>query len=184
MQIKLKHAIVISVLAVASAGYALMPSVAQKPVQTVTNTGVVAHIGPAYLYPNPQLTPGKADTLSFQDLTARYNGQTYSQAHRNVSNTEKNQVCNEYPDNCKVSNEKDHFYPLCAGGSNDITNLWAQPEVNQWKGEDWGFHRKDKLESWICVQIKAGKLDPKDAFQRLTSDWVKFYQDNKASIEQ
>ncbi|HEY6343214.1 MAG TPA: hypothetical protein VIY49_17090 [Bryobacteraceae bacterium] len=24
----------------------------------------------------------------------------------------------------------DHFFPLCAGGSNDITNLWFQPEAN------------------------------------------------------
>jgi hypothetical protein len=26
--------------------------------------------------------------------------------------------------------EIDHFYPLCAGGSNDITNLWFQPATN------------------------------------------------------
>jgi hypothetical protein len=27
------------------------------------------------------------------------------------------------------------------------------------------------------VQIKAGKLDPKEAFDRITQDWVTFYLD-------
>jgi hypothetical protein len=73
--------------------------------------------------------------------------------------------------------EVDHFYPLCAGGSNGIHNLWFQRADNQWNGEDFGYHAKDKLESWVCVQIKAGKLDLKEAYQRITADWVKFYLD-------
>lgn len=73
--------------------------------------------------------------------------------------------------------EVDHFYPLCAGGSNDIENLWYQPAVNEWKGRDFGYHAKDKLETPVCQQIKAGKLDPKEAYQRITTDWVKFYLD-------
>ena len=135
----------------------------------------VHHVGPDYLYPDSKLTPGKADTLSLDDLTKIYNGQTYSQAHRNVSQSEKNQVCKEYVDNCKKPKEIDHFYPLCAGGSNDIQNLWAQPEVNQWNGKDYGFHAKDKLESYVCSQIKKGLLDPKVAYQKITTDWIDFY---------
>ncbi len=73
--------------------------------------------------------------------------------------------------------EVDHFYPLCAGGANDITNLWYQPAINDWNGEDFGFHAKDKLEAYICVEIKAGRLSPKDAYDRMTKDWVKFYVD-------
>jgi hypothetical protein len=64
---------------------------------------------------------------------------------------------------------------LCAGGSNDIENLWYQPAENRWKGKNFGYHEKDNLEAWVCKQIIAGKLDPKVAYQRLSTDWVAFY---------
>lgn len=41
-----------------------------------------------------------------------------------------------------------------------------------------GFHEKD-LEARICQQIKAGALDARSAFNRLTTDLVKFYDDVK-----
>jgi hypothetical protein len=62
-------------------------------------------------------------------------------------------------------------------GSNDITNLWYQPAKNIWNKKNFGFKAKDDLESWVCRQVKAGQLDPKDAFERITSDWVKFYME-------
>lgn len=136
---------------------------------------VSPHIGPSYLYPNPNLTPGKADTLSFVDITKRYGGLTYSQSHRNVTNSVKVKVCQEYSENCKVEKEIDHFYPLCAGGTNSIENLWAQPAVNIWNGQNFGFHAKDRLEIYICSQIKTGNLSPKIAYKQLTSDWVAYY---------
>jgi hypothetical protein len=140
--------------------------------QTVSS--VPQHVAPDNLYPNPILTTGVADTLSLTDLDKSYNGQTYSQAHRNVPDSEKNQVKQEYG-NPTGQIEIDHFYPLCAGGSNDIKNLWAQPAVNVWNGQDFGFHAKDKLETYVCAQIKAGKLDSKVAYQKITSDWVAYY---------
>jgi hypothetical protein len=73
--------------------------------------------------------------------------------------------------------EVDHFYPLCAGGSNDIKNLWDQPAENEWNGENFGFHEKDKLKTYVCTQIVAGKMKPKDVFNRIMKDWVKFYVD-------
>jgi hypothetical protein len=35
------------------------------------------------------------------------------------------------------------------------------------------------LEAWVCQQIKAGVLDARSAFDRLTTDWVKFYDEVK-----
>lgn len=137
----------------------------------------VVHIAPDALYPNQSFTPGKADTLSFANLTKSYNGQTYSQSHRSVNSSEKKTICAEYPSNCDGHQEIDHFYPLCAGGSNDISNLWAEPEHLIWNGEDWGFHRKDRLEAYLCIHIKKGEIDPHIAFQKLTSDWVKYYKE-------
>lgn len=134
------------------------------------------HVGPDYLYPNATVTSGVAVTLSVDDLNKSYNGQTYSQSHRNVPDSEKKQVMNEYG-NPTGKIEIDHFYPMCAGGSNDIHNLWAQPEHNMWNGIDYGFHAKDRLEAWVCREIKAGKLDPKVAFDKITNDWVAYYNE-------
>ena len=33
-------------------------------------------------------------------------------------------------------------------------------------------HEKDDLEAQICQQIKANRLDPREAFDKLTVDWV------------
>jgi uncharacterized protein YgiM (DUF1202 family) len=147
------------------------------------------HVGPASLYPNSKLTPGQYATLSLDDLTKTYTDNcprgretcTYSQSHRKVRKSVHDKVYDEYdvPEDQRNGDdgEVDHFYPLCAGGSNDISNLWYQPAVGDWNGKDFGYHTKDKLEAYICVQIKAGKLDPKEAYDRITKDWVKFYLD-------
>jgi uncharacterized protein YraI len=113
------------------------------------------HIGPSNLYPTLSMTPGKADTLALADLTKRYTEHcqrgkvdcTYSEAHRNVSKAVHTKVYDEYgvpqANRNKTDGEVDHFYPLCAGGSNDISNLWYQPAVNEWNGKNFGFHEKD-----------------------------------------
>jgi hypothetical protein len=146
-----------------------------------------SRVGPAHLYPAASLTTGKAETLALADLTARYKSPcpsgkadcTYSQSHRDVSGPVHTQVYDEYnvpTDERNIqSGEVDHFYPLCAGGSNDLENLWYQPAENKWKGKNFGYHEKDALESWVCVQIVAGKLDPKEAYRRITTDWVAYY---------
>lgn len=134
------------------------------------------------VYPNSQLTPGKADTLVLSDIVKSYNGLTYSQSHRNVPQSEKDAVKKEYGITTQVV-EIDHFFPVCAGASNDISNLWAEPEHVIVNGKDWGFHTKDKMETWVCSQIKKGKLDPKVAFQGITMDWVAFYKLHQSEIE-
>jgi hypothetical protein len=153
------------------------------------------HIAPAQLYPDSTMTPGLADTLKLSDLTKRYtegcpSGKTsctYSQAHRNVPRNVHTQVYEEYnvPENERniQHGEVDHFYPLCAGGSNDIKNLWYQPAENEWNGKNFGFHEKDKLETFVCAEIKAGRMNPKDAFNRIRQDWVKFYLDEGLDAE-
>ena len=44
----------------------------------------------------------------------------------------------------------DHLIPLCAGGSNDVTNLWPQNRKV--------YEITDPVEPLICAQMEAGKL--------------------------
>jgi hypothetical protein len=169
---------------------ASVPAQARAPAVAAAHTMLlVKRVGPAHLYPDAKVTTGKADTLVTKSLIARYTTNcpdgkddcTYSQSHRDVSDSVHAHVYDEY----KVSKGKrniqagevDHLYPLCAGGSNDITNLWYQPAQNKWKGKNFGYHEKDNLETRVCKQIKAGTLDPKLAYQRITQDWVAYYLD-------
>lgn len=169
--------------------YVGLPEATSEIPATGATASIGSRVGPAGLYPDRSLTPGLADTLNLADLTRPYTANcpgnktscTYSQAHRNVPRAIHVKVYDEYnvpQAKRNIQNgEVDHFQPLCAGGSNDIRNLWYQPDTNDWNGEDFGFHAKDKLEAYVCAQIKAGKMDPKEAYKRITDDWVKFYID-------
>jgi uncharacterized protein YgiM (DUF1202 family) len=152
-----------------------------------STNGPSNHVGPTDLYPDPMKTTGCAATLEKNDLTRRWTENcpggkdscTYSQSHRKVLKGERTLIYDEYNVPSAKRNidngEIDHFYPLCAGGSNSASNLWYQPIDNEWNGRNFGFKEKDKLEAWICKEIKSGHLEPQDAFDRLTKDWVKFY---------
>ena len=160
--------------------------------QSLTAPAAMANapkVGARALYPNPSLTRGKADTLNASDLSrawpcppkVRKSRCSYSQANRAVPATVKRRVYAEYsvdPKNHPLG-EIDHLIRSCAGGSNDITNLWFQPATNVWNGKNYGFHEKDELEAWICQQIKANRLDPREAFDKMTTDWVKYYDEVK-----
>jgi|SRR5665213_619842 len=155
------------------------------------NSQAPARVGPDRLYPDAALTPGKADTVSLADLQANWEcprsihkaNCTYSLSHRSVAGKVHNQAYDNYhaPQNQrnKRGGEIDHFDPLCNGGSNDISNLWLQPAKNKWNNKNYGYHEKDALETWVCQQVKNGVLDPATAYQRLTTDWVKYYVEVK-----
>ena len=105
--------------------------------QSLTASAATANaskVAPKALYPRPSLTRGKAETLNVSELSRLWPcprnihklSCSYSQAHRAVPATVKKRVYTEYgvDPRSHMSGEIDHFFPLCAGGSNDITNLW------------------------------------------------------------
>src|ERR1022692_2127400 len=79
------------------------------------NSQTPAHVGPDRLYPDPALTPGKADTVSGADLKANWEcptsihktNCTYSQSHRSVPEKEHNQVYDNYNVPQNQRNKKD-----------------------------------------------------------------------------
>jgi uncharacterized protein YgiM (DUF1202 family) len=73
-------------------------------VQTNSAARNAQHVGPANLYPDPNMTPGLAATLSVDDLTKTYTDHcpdskprcTYSQDHRDVPASVPEKVYDQY----------------------------------------------------------------------------------------
>jgi hypothetical protein len=177
--------------------FAIRRSATPQPQNVARSTG---RIGTPDLYPDANLTPGRQEDASVDDLLKRWPCPTraragadglctYSASHRNVSSAEKRQVysdyealhagiteyCKEAPSGRDQRCEVDHFIPECAGGGNDPSNLWIQRADSTLNGQPMGFHQKDELEAWGCEQIKARRLDPAEFARRLTTDWVGYY---------
>lgn len=67
--------------------------------------------------------------------------------------------------------EVDHLVPLELGGSNDLKNLWPQPDDPR-----PGDAEKDQLENELHHQVCAGKLSLADAQKCITSNWVECWE--------
>jgi hypothetical protein len=109
--------------------------------------------------PNPQMTPG---ALCTHPDSLRYPEQI-KYCNRNVASDLKNEIIQTYDKQFGYNIEAmdrskfkiDHFIPLCAGGANDIQNLWPQHESV--------YTITDPLEPAICDKMAAGKLKQADA---------------------
>jgi hypothetical protein len=151
-------------------------TIANTPsIQTVSLAPSSTKAGPAYVYPNPALTPGAA--LATDASTICTPG--YASGVRDVSTATKEQVYAEYgvsypqpPDAYEV----DHFIPLEIGGSNDIQNLWLEPV-----SPTPGFHQKDQFENFEHGQVCNGTISVAEAQSRMVSDWYFYWQEEVES---
>ncbi len=108
--------------------------------------------------PNPELTPG---SLCDRPDSRRYDEQI-PYCDRDVSSQLKNEIFDNYRNRLgftldpktRSSYKIDHFFPLCAGGSNEESNLWPQ-HVSV-------YTITDPLEGVGCDKMKAGKILQKD----------------------
>jgi hypothetical protein len=119
--------------------------------------------------PDPRLTPGDvfSDATAAEVCTPGWAGE-----HRQVSESTKDQVYQEYgrsrgPGCCEV----DHLIPLELGGSNDLKNLWPQPDEPR-----PGDMEKDQLENELHRLVCSGKMALADAQKCIASDWVKCWE--------
>jgi hypothetical protein len=139
----------------------------------------VMHYDPASaVRPDPKVTPGDvfADAKA-DDVCAP----GWAREHRNVSEADRERVYSEYPDSartclCTGSGygrccEVDHLIPLELGGSNDIKNLWPQPDMPK-----PGAGEKDSLENVLHGLVCNGTLTLTDAQHCIASDWVKCWE--------
>jgi len=118
------------------------------------------------------VTPGQIDTTHDRAFLCAADFRTDS--IRNVTQSTKWKVCDQYGiarRKCnKVNFEIDHLVPLEDGGTNDITNLWAQPRLPRPAALD-----KDILENKIKREVCAGRMDLLTAQHQLMTDWYAFW---------
>ncbi|MFZ3228918.1 MAG: hypothetical protein WA160_01845 [Pseudobdellovibrio sp.] len=115
--------------------------------------------------PNTQLTPGVLCTPSDSDFKGYDYPSKVARCNRNIGNPEKAEVAKNYgniPASEWVNYEFDHYIPLCAGGSNNIQNLWPQPIAEA--------KQKDVIEVQVCTALKAGTMTQDQALQKI-HDW-------------
>lgn len=109
--------------------------------------------------PNEQTTPG---TLCERSSEYRY-PEKIKYCKRNVSSATKKQVIAIYENKLGFEINKfgrenfkiDHLIPLCAGGSNNASNLWPQHKSV--------YAITDPLEEPLCRKMQEGKLRQSDA---------------------
>lgn len=109
--------------------------------------------------PDLEITPGK---LCDRPSSFRYS-EKIAYCDRDVSYETKEIVIKEYDQKKNFSIlslpradfKIDHLIPLCAGGSNDIVNLWPQHKSV--------YAQTDPLEPVVCAKMNQGKLKQKDA---------------------
>jgi hypothetical protein len=107
------------------------------------------------------MTPG---SLCEQPDTYRY-PEHIRYCERNVSRDEKDAVIRAYDQQFgyrigsmdRQEFKIDHFIPLCAGGSNDASNLWPQHKSV--------YAITDPLEPLVCQKMAAGTLTQAQAVQ-------------------
>ena len=119
--------------------------------------------------PDSACTPGAV----FSDVTKdQVCTPGYSKNVRNVPDSEKQQVFDEYgiTSHGPGEYEVDHLISLELGGSNDIANLWPEPAEPR-----PGFHEKDKVENYLHAQMCNGAISMEDAQYMIATDWLSVY---------
>ena len=111
--------------------------------------------------PNPQLTPGK---LCDRPTAYRY-AEHIAYCARDVTYETKDMLIHQYDRQLGYNIENlnrddfkiDHYIPLCAGGSNDPSNLWPQHKSV--------YVITDPIEPLVCKKMSEGKLKQANAIQ-------------------
>ena len=140
-------------------------------IQTAPLTPSSTKAGPAYVYPNPSLTPGAVLATDASTICAP----GYASGVRDVSTATKENVYAEYGVSYPQplgAYEVDHFIPLEIGGSNDLKNLWLEPAT-----PTPGFHQKDQFENFEHGQVCNGTISVAEAQSRMVSDWYFYWQE-------
>jgi hypothetical protein len=124
-----------------------------------------ATVTPIFVPPDAHQTPGFLCTAKDSNFKDFEYPEHIARCNRNIGTAEKSQVAAAYggiPQQNWSQYEFDHYYPLCAGGSNDARNLWPQVLDEA--------HKKDIVENQVCLEMKAGTMTQVQGMQKIR-DW-------------
>jgi hypothetical protein len=122
--------------------------------------------------PNPGITGGSL-RIDGHDLTATCG---HAKVHRgSMSHALRDEILTRYGllPGAHPDYEIDHLIPLCLGGSDDPSNLWAQPRRTI--EPKWNAEAKDRLERFICDIVCNRQLDLTNAQEAFVEDWIATY---------
>ena len=122
------------------------------------------------LVPDHRLTPGVARIVSASDVC----NVNYSDDARLVPAAIQHQVLQEYGMNAAQSPgyELDYLISPQLGGTDDIRNLWPEPE----SATGWNVRAKDALEGRLHQLVCDGTINLATAQQDLATDWISAYK--------
>ena len=119
--------------------------------------------------PDPKLTPGDVFPDATKDDVCTPG---WASEHRHVTESDRDRVYAKYGRTeglgcCEV----DHLVPLELGGTNDMKNLWPQPDDPR-----PGDMEKDGLESVLHEMVCKGEMQLADAQKCIASNWVECWK--------
>jgi len=104
--------------------------------------------------PHNELTPGalcdRPDSYRYAEQIPYCERDVSSQLKNEIFENYRNQLGFKLDPKTRSSYKIDHFFPLCAGGSNEEANLWPQHKSV--------YTVTDPLEGLGCEKLKAGKI--------------------------
>lgn len=142
-------------------------------IMTLLLVALTASMAAALNSPDPNKTPGVLCTKNDPDFEKFDYPEKIARCTRNVNHSDKQTIADNYggiPESRWDRYEFDHLIPLCAGGSDDLRNLWPQP-IGQ-------AHKKDQVEVEVCLAMKAGTMTQKEAVARI----MNWFTENQATI--
>jgi len=121
--------------------------------------------------PDPKLTSGDVFANATVEDVCTFG---WAKDHTDVTEEMRDKVYDEYgrADDSGCC-EVDHLIPVELGGSNDIKNLWPQPDDPRPGGLE-----KDQLEKELHHLVCSGKMSLGKAQKCIASDWVKCWVTN------
>lgn len=132
--------------------------------------------GPAWAYPNPSLTPGKANPHVTQETiatTIAVSGWTAT-VRPPVATTrviKAHIMARDGLTGDPSQWELDHWWPIeCGGAVCDLDNFWCMPYAPY-----PGAREKDHVENWLKAQIVSGAMTLDQAHAIVNDDWYACY---------
>ncbi|MGB8770315.1 MAG: zf-HC2 domain-containing protein [Candidatus Korobacteraceae bacterium] len=124
----------------------------------------------ALLVPDRRLTPGVAHAMNSNEIC----GLTFSDDTRVVPASVRRKVFQEYGMAGTGSGdyELDYLISPQLGGTEDIRNLWPEPESLT----VWNMRAKDDLEGRLQQLVCQGKVSLSTAQHDLATDWISAYK--------